>query len=247
MKNNRAALKTFLIPLFLVFLFSGCGSEKKTFQDFKIGLWSTAKGSLEELAIVRVLESFGIPYSLSYDFSSIRKKKAIIVAGELAETGLESKLLDQIYKYVEDGGSLFLSGAIARSLQELCGYSKLRPGKNRFFIQIKKPAQDSILRYVDEEEEFTWRLGNPDLFKETIWSFGGQLKRGRVLASFEDKSTAFSSVPYGQGRVYYLGVGLHNVLTLPQVGNDNEAQLQWVNHFEPTQSCSMLSWFPSTR
>lgn len=223
------------LALLCIPLFSGQG-----FTSMQAGIYAPDTASTHFLAVRRTLETFGIPYTVSTRMAALKKCPAVIAAGPLREKSLVSAEVQEMYRYAEEGGALLLAGEIGKSLFPLAGITKAVASQKRFFIRVREPATDSILRYVTHRNEKTWRLGNPKLFKKTVWTFGAGLKDAAPLARFDDSTVALCRREVGPGKVYYLAVGWDAAILTPQIGMDREAQENWVNFFEPTTDMFML-------
>lgn len=230
------------ILAFVLVMATGMAAKppRKSLVDMSLGVWIPQARSLHGKTVLRTLRGFGIPHRVSGDMGDLGAYPAVLAVGPLREHEIDKRQIRRLYRYVEEGGRILFAGEICRSLYHLVDADTVIPKRTRFRMTLRDSARDPVLCYANQPEEMTWRLGDSSLYKHTIWTFGVGSSQHRALALFDDGSPALIVGNYDLGRVYYLGVGWDNVILLPQVGEDFEAQKYWVNHFEPTTDMFML-------
>jgi peptidoglycan/xylan/chitin deacetylase (PgdA/CDA1 family) len=195
----------------------------------------------ELLALRRVFDILGVPYDTLTETGKLAGYKVACTGGAMANNSITPELSNDLYDFVEMGGTLVSAGEVGSLLYPLFGVIKHSPSRRR--ERLTFTGEDLSLRYVDHPNERTISLGNGEkrLYDEVIWSHGYRLSEEAVpLAVFEDGSAGFSLHPYGRGKAYLLGLTLTESVLLPQIGRDFEAQRKFVNGFEPSADVIML-------
>ncbi|MBN1980853.1 MAG: HEAT repeat domain-containing protein [Chitinivibrionales bacterium] len=216
------------------------GFENRPFQKLSLGVYTPNQSSNDRKTVERIVSILGIPARSSNNFNKLKEHPAIVVVGPLPEYQLSAKQLQDLFSYVENGGTLFLAGDIGKSLYPLIGADSVIARQNRFSITVETPVTDSILAYVNQPQELVWRVGDQTKYRTILWTFGVQENLCRSLARFDDNSSALVCNRYSRGIVYYLGIHWDNAVLLPQICGDFEAQRVWINGFEPTTDMFML-------
>lgn len=195
----------------------------------------------EFLGLKRIFEVQGIPYQIIEDLNSIFSYKTVFTAGEMLNSNIPLPILNILYEYVESGGILFSSEKIGSQLYPLYGIQQYLPSKTRYRLTFS--GNDPSLKYLNRPEEQTISLGNgeKDFYKNVIWTHGYKLANSSIpLATFKDKAIGFSRSNYGRGKAYLFSVSYTDMILLPQIGKDFEAQRKYVNSFEPSSDVIML-------
>jgi len=209
---------------------------------FKIESKKNPLGAENELlGLKRTFDIQGVPYKIILNPDELSNYATVFTAGALMGSDVDPRLLNLLYSYVEEGGVLVSAGQIGKRFYPLFGVSAYFPSRKRYRMHFT--GSDSALKYIDRPEESTISLGNGEqhFYDEVIWSHGYQIEgKSKSLAVFEDKTTAFSRLQYGRGKSYLLGVTYTDTILIPQLGQDYEAQRQFVNSIEPSADVIML-------
>ncbi|MGQ9616778.1 MAG: polysaccharide deacetylase family protein [Spirochaetota bacterium] len=198
-------------------------------------------GNIEFTALRRIFQGLGIPFDVLNNTSRLKNYRMISTGGALLNRNLSSRIVADLYEYVEDGGTLLTAGEIGNKVYPLFGVKNHFPGRKRYrmtFVGI-----DDSLKYIDHPNEMTISLGNGEahFYDEVIWSHGYSIEDEVLpLAKFDDGTVGFLLCRYGRGRAYLLGLSYTDSVLIPQIGKDYEAQRRFVNFFEPSCDVIML-------
>jgi len=196
---------------------------------------------LEFLGLQRIFEIQGIPYRVINQTDELSSFPTIFTAGSMMDTNLDPNMSNALYNYVEGGGVLISAEKIGKQLYPLFGISHAIPSRKRYRLSFS--GTDPALRYINRPQEQTISLGNGEahFYDKVIWTHGYQLSaEANPLAVFDDKTVGFSTLRYGRGKAYLMGMSYTDMILIPQIGNDFEAQRQYVNSFEPSSDVIML-------
>ncbi|MDA3851992.1 MAG: hypothetical protein PF447_12090 [Spirochaetaceae bacterium] len=212
------------------------------FLDHSQGdLFSSSGGSLEKLALTRILSIQGIPFEILEENDDFGKYSLILTAGAMDNPNVSPELMNRLFDYVEMGGSLLSSGSLGNKLYTLFGVENHWPSQGRYRLNFIG-AHESLY-YLDRPEERTISLGNGEehFYDEVIWTHGYEAGPSTVvLGEFDDQTAGFLVHSYGRGKAYLLGVSYVDSVLLPQRNGDFQAQRSYVNSFEPSADVIML-------
>ncbi|TAL36889.1 MAG: hypothetical protein EPN93_06900 [Spirochaetes bacterium] len=184
-------------------------------------------------AVLHSLDILGIQHIETEDVATATKYPLIVIAGDIRNTTFTRSEQEEIFRYVESGGTLLAPVVTGNKYFSLFGIKQPADSNKRFAIEFKESSTDDSLKYLDRKEERSISLGNKKLYSETIWTHSCELKDAKSLGTTEDGLSVFSVNQYGEGLAYMLGVSFTGVVLQPHVGNDYEAQRTWINRFEP--------------
>ncbi len=236
--------KSFLISVFVLVLSIPVFSEKDITKSVQVALFKGNSGEeyyAEFTAMRRVFETQGIPFRIVEKSSDIFDSEITFISGPLLEKNVKSTDINNIYEYVEGGGTVFTSGEVSKRFYPLFGVREYIPSRSRYRLAFK--GDDPVFRYIDSEEERTISLGNGEknFYDEVIWSHGYMGDgESSVLGEFPDGTGGFIKNSYGRGTAYLFGLSFVESVMLPQIGDDYEAQRKYVNSFEPSSDAVML-------
>lgn len=243
----KRVLYIIAVIVLAVFFYPAYGETRYKPLAVRAGLLSISmlqaddKGRVDQLALRRVFDCFKIPYDIIKSMEEIEKYRVVYLSGPLDNRTLDPKLANQLYGYVEGGGTLIAAGEIGNRLFSLFGVEKAVPSRKRYRLTFS--GEDPSLRYINRPEESTISLGNGEMhiYDEVIWTIGYHTDGGpTVLARFEDEMPGFLTGRYGRGKTYLLGISYTDSVLVPQIGKDYEAQRLYVNSFEPSGDVVML-------
>lgn len=200
---------------------------------YRMALISTGQ-QLEELAARRLLQTIGVPYDVVPPAGLSDRYPLAIFPGPTYNTSFTGPQREAIYGYVSEGGILIATQVEGSDYFPLLGVKAAAARRDRFSIRFAAGVEDGWLRYLDHPKEREISLGNPELFKETIWTIGYKPSSARTLAAFPDGSAAAVVNDYDAGQVLALGVSLTQSVLIAQMGQGFEPGRQWVNSFEPS-------------
>lgn len=190
--------------------------------------------ALESLAARRSLQAMGIPYDVVAPTGLSPAYALAILPGPLYNRTLSPAHREAVYGFVSGGGLLLATQVEGSDYFPLFGLDGARAQRDRFRLRFAAGVEDAWLRYIDHPKEREISLGDPTLFKETIWTVGYGVTQGRALATFPDGSAAIVVNDYDAGQAVTLGASLTQTVLLAQVGQHYEAGRQYVNSFEPS-------------
>lgn len=236
-----------LMIAFLLSVRMAAGDERSIPLPVRVGLVDVAaasggrRGSTEFTALRRIFEGLGIPFDLLFETSRLQNYRMVCTGGALLNSVLSSNVVNDLYDYVEDGGTLVAAGEIGNVMYPLFSVEGQKPGRSRYRMSFA--GGDASLRYIDHPNERTISLGNGEalFYDEVIWSHGYELSDDALaLGRFDDGWAGFLLHRYGRGRAYLLGLSYTESVLLPQIGKDYEAQRRFANVFEPSGDVIML-------
>ena len=231
----KRVLYIIAVIVLAVFFYPAYGETRYKPLAVRAGLLSISmlqaddKGRVDQLALRRVFDCFKIPYDIIKSMEEIEKYRVVYLSGPLDNRTLDPKLANQLYGYVEGGGTLIAAGEIGNRLFSLFGVEKAVPSRKRYRLTFS--GEDPSLRYINRPEESTISLGNGEMhiYDEVIWTIGYHTDGGpTVLARFEDEMPGFLTGRYGRGKTYLLGISYTDSVLVPQIGKDYEAQRLYV-------------------
>ncbi|MGC9312985.1 MAG: polysaccharide deacetylase family protein [Sediminispirochaetaceae bacterium] len=227
------------------------GAQETAGTQFRLGLLaplSSAEGEGREeaaaiagFALRRIPEIQGIPYTVIDAPDELLEYPLVIAAEAPSNRDLDPEWREALYRYVEEGGILFLPGRSGSELFPLLGVRSISSNKIRSRVEFT--GRDPAFAYIDHPNERRISIGNgeKEVYREFIWSHGAEADTmGEVLARFDDGSAAMVRSYYGRGIAYYFGLSFAESVLLPQTGGDYEAQRRFVNTFEPSADVIML-------
>jgi peptidoglycan/xylan/chitin deacetylase (PgdA/CDA1 family) len=237
-------MKSSLICLVLVFCSFNLFGQALKPLSIQAGVYkvnNTKSAANELLGLSRIFDIQGIPYQIFENPEELSNYSTVFTAGSLLDNDIDHTVLNHLYDFVEAGGVLVSSGQIGKQLFPLFGVTNYVPSRKRYRAHFK--GSDPALHYIDRPEEFTISLGNGEkhFYDQVIWTHGYQLgSKSKSLAVFDDKTIAFSRFQYGRGKTYLLGLTYTDMILIPQLGQDYEAQRKFVNSIEPSSDVIML-------
>jgi len=245
MKKYKRSAQLALSILFL-FWFHVMGDGRRPVQ-VHVGLLDVeaaegrGSGSVEFEALRRIFDIQGIPYRVLTETTQLRRYRVVYMGGLLTNVAVSTETANALYDYVELGNVLVAAGEIGNRVYTLFGVQGHEPSTRRYRLHFS--GKDDSFRYLDHPNERTISLGNGEghFYDDVIWSHGFKPAEGAVsLARFDDGSIGLVKNRYGRGHTYLLGLSYTESVLLPQVGDDFEAQRQYVNSIEPSADVIML-------
>jgi hypothetical protein len=201
------------------------------------------------LAMTHSLGAMGIPFFVTQNLDQALRHRLLILYPRVDGRTFSDRQINQVRRYVEEGGSVFATDVIAGSARPLFGFHEVAPSRRRYRVYFTAGA-DTILAYLNRTEELEVPLGSPQA-GEIFWTNGYAAdSQAAVLARFEDGSAALLSNRLGRGKTYLAGISYHDVVLRNQVNRDFDAERHYVNNFEPGADVWMLllrAWYESTQ
>ena len=206
---------------------------------YRVALVTTGE-TLETLAARRSLQAMGLAYDRVPPAALHAGYPMAVLAGPLYNYSLTPPEREAVYGFVSAGGLLLATQVEGSDWFPLFGLRAVAPRRDRFRLRFASGVEDAWLRYLDHPREREISLGDPRIFKETIWTAGYGVTTGRALATFPDGTAAAVANDYDAGQAVALGVSLTQTVLLAQVGQHYEVGRQWVNSFEPSGDVFVL-------
>jgi len=195
---------------------------------------------IEVVALKQCFDITGISYIITEDLKEAVKYKLIYTAGSLFNATFSPVELQTLFAFVETGGTLVSALIGGNRYYTLFGIDQPVDSRKRYQINFKDSSADAALKYIDRKEERSILLGNKNLFPEIIWTHSYEVRDAASLGSTEDGKNVFSVNEFGEGLAYAFGLAYSDVILLPHIGGDYEAQRSWINEFEPGSDVFML-------
>ena len=188
----------------------------------------------EQLAVRDCLELMGIPYEATRSVQQAVHRPLVVISGILTNNLFTASEREALYAYVERGGVVLATQVQGASFFTLFGITSATTSRTNFRVNFGS-ASDPILRYLNRPEERTISLGDPALYRETVWSTEYTAAAGTaVLAQYPNGTAAVTVNAYGRGSAYALGLGFKETTLIPQLARSFEAARHWINWFEPS-------------
>lgn len=203
---------------------------------------------------VRCLQEMGIPFFVTRDLRAALRHKLLVMYPEVDATSFDVAQAQTITDFVTQGGVVFAQNVFWGGFKPLFGFDDSIPLRTRHKIVFDAAAldmtnavtADPALRYLNRPEEKEIPLGSPAI-AEVIWTNGYKAAAGtKILARFDDGSSAILRHDVGRGHAYLIGVALNDVVLRNQQNRDYEAQRIYVNAFEPGTDVWLLlfrAWY----
>lgn len=198
---------------------------------------------------VRCLQTMGIPFLVTRDLRTALRHKLLVLYPEVDGNTYDTAQAQAISDFVAHGGVIFAQNVFWGGFKPLFGFEDVVPLRTRhkiLFDTTHPETTDTTLLYLNRPAEQDVPLGSSAI-PEVIWSNGYKAAAGtRILARFEDGSTAVLRHDVGRGHTYLIGVALNDVVRRNQQNRDYEAQRIYVNGFEPGSDVWLLllrAWY----
>lgn len=205
----------------------------------------SAEGRLSDDAVAMrtaesILDTFRIPRVRVTRPADLHGFGVALLAGGFTNAHLSSEWISALYRYVEEGGVLLAPSPVGSNLHTLFGVSSVEARRDRYRMNFQ--GDDPILSYIDHPREARISLGNGEqrFYEEVIWSRGYEADTATVLGRFDDGSAGLTRNYFGRGVAYLFGLAWEESVRLPRIGNDWEAQRDFVNAFEPSVDTVLL-------
>jgi hypothetical protein len=224
---------------------------EKAPSQVAILLTSTDQGAE---SAVRCLQEMGIPFFVTRDLHAALRHKLLVLYPEVDGTTFDAAQARAVTDFVTQGGVVFAQNVLWGGFKPLFGFDDVVPLRTRHKIvfdaagldMTNTVTADPVLRYLNRPEEKEVPLGSPAI-AEVIWTNGYKAAAGtKILARFDDGSSAVLRHDVGRGHVYLIGVALNDVVLRNQQNRDYEAQRIYVNAFEPGTDVWLLllrAWY----
>jgi peptidoglycan/xylan/chitin deacetylase (PgdA/CDA1 family) len=188
----------------------------------------------EQLAVRDCLELMGIPFAATRSVEQAVRRPLVVISGILTNSLFTAGEREALYAYVERGGVVLATQVQGGSFFTLFGITGATTSRTNFRVNFGS-STDPILRYLNRPEERTISLGDPALYRETVWSTEYTAAPGTdVLAVYPNGTAAVTVNAYGRGSAYALGLGFKETTLIPQLARSFEAARHWINWFEPS-------------
>lgn len=194
------------------------------------------------LGVTEGLKTIGIPFRITRDVETAVRHKVVMVYPAISGQLLDADSLGILEQHVEMGGTLIATQVLGGGLQGVFGFDQIE--QSRSHSEIRFTGSDPTLSFIDQPEEQTVRIGNPEDETQRI---GAQsfLGASTVLASYEDGSAALVTKTSDQGgHAYALGFDLGFFILKATNGRTGGASRNYGNAYEPSVD-TWLRWIKS--
>jgi hypothetical protein len=180
------------------------------------------------LGLVQGLKSFGVPFTLTEDYQEALKHKVVMVYPVISGKTMTAQALSALADFTRHGGTLVATHVLGGGMNSLFGFSEA----------VSSTAHTQV-RFAPDNAFIQRYFGNADLsipigsVQQPRGSYSYSSPTGRVLARYEDNTSALISQDVGKGRTYALGLDI-GAFSLLGYNNRQEGVVKsYVNSFEP--------------
>ncbi len=210
----------------------------------------TARDSMSHTAdidgLTHILKVAGIPFVITDSWITASQYQVVLVSGTFFKYDSTSILTlagweeSSIQSWIYNGGIMVAPNMKDAALFNCFGISSVTWAENRHHIVFNTSLGDPSMRWLNDSLEQNICLGKDNL-PTVISSRAYVTSTATTLATYESlDSAAVTKNQWGLGRAYALGVSYKNMIALPQISKDEEAQRTWSNGFEPTMDAWIL-------
>lgn len=179
------------------------------------------------------LRATGLPVRIVTEWQEAKKHRTVLLYPTLSGRTLDQATLEQLRRYVREGGHLLATAVEGRVLNDVFGFNEAVPARTRMEIVFQPPACD-VRRVVLGDKQARDPIGT--------YAFQGAKK---ALASFEDGSAAITQNEFGAGLAEAVGIDLGYLAYLAASSRDERIPRPVVNAFTPVLD-SFLCWMKKT-
>ncbi len=238
--------KLLLLALFAFILFKANSQNTRTVAVFDLTARDSMSHQADILGLEHVLKVAGIPYIVTPSWYTASQYRVVLASNTFCKydsTFIPSLTVaeeDSIKSWVFNGGVLIAPNMKDTALYAVFGVSSVTWAENRHHIIFNTSLGDPTMRWLNDSLEQNISLGR-DNIPTVVSSRAYTTTTATTMATFEGlDSASITRNNWGAGKAYALGVSYKNMVTLPQMSKDEEAQRTWSNGFEPTTDAWIL-------
>jgi hypothetical protein len=181
---------------------------------------------------MHLLHIAGLDFSETTDVNVAIQTDFILCSSTIESTSFSQAERDSLTAFVNRGGVLVATNVKDNLLFSLFGVSAYSYQTTRYWINWIPDATDRSLRWFDDPNEWTLKLGDT-ANASVLGTRGYQVSTGSVRASFDDLSAAVVRNTFGLGTTYLFGLSWRDVVLRNQQEKHFDAARSFSNGFEP--------------
>jgi len=185
------------------------------------------------LGIVSGLKAQGIPFRVTTNIDDALQHTVVMIYPAVYSKYIDVETLVKLREHPKNGGVLIGFNVIAPSMYSVFGFGKSSYSNQRDNIIIRDfnlPETD----FIEDINEAKLRIGNLNITKENIGTFGYEETAYHPIGVFEDGSAAIIRNLYNNGACYAFGLDLGFLTIFAHANLDPQIQRTYANDFEPT-------------
>ncbi len=191
------------------------------------------------LGLVHGLKSIGVPFTVTEDWREAVRHRVVLVYPEISGRRLTPDALRALASHPRSGGTLIGVNVLGGGLEEVFGFEKALPGRNRFEIRFA-PEQPGGLTLLDRRERLI-SLGSGNRRGNALGTYGYTRPRSPGLAEYEDGTAAVTRREIGSGRAYAIGLDLGDFMLRGYNNRGEWIARSFVNEYGPSIDV-LLRW-----
>lgn len=185
------------------------------------------------LGIVSGLKAQGIPFRVTTNIDEALKHTVVIIYPAVDGKNMDIETFVKLREHPKNGGVLIGFNVIAPSMHSVFGFGKSTYSNQRDNIIIRNFSIPETA-FIEDINEAKLRIGNFNITKENITTFGYEETAYQPIGVFEDGSAAIIRSLYNNGACYAFGFDLGFLTIFAHANLDPQIQRTYVNDFEPT-------------
>ncbi|MEI6123594.1 MAG: hypothetical protein WCQ95_08200 [Bacteroidota bacterium] len=238
--------KKIFVFLLIVFLsFSGFSQTLNRLRPIVLFDLTTRNGEETDAnfaAFEHLIQLAGMQYIVTDDVGIATQYNVVVCSSTVFDDTFTASERTLFTDFVNTGGVWIVACLKSPALNTLFGVSANLLLDTRFSFKFNWQAGDFSMRWLDDDAERTFSLGDSITSPTGVmFSRSYTPSTASVIATYGDNTVAAVKNNYGQGCVYAFGFDFIDVITLPQMNYDYDAQLQsWSNNFVPSADVFFL-------
>ncbi len=240
-------MKKFLFLIYISFLsFNSFSYNARTVAVWDLSVRDSMSHRADMNGLEHLLKVAGIPYVVTTDWVVASNYHVVLASNAFFK--FDSTFFPTIHawertsisNWIHNGGVFVAPNMKDTLMFPYFGIDKAVWWDHRHHLIFDTLMGGRTMRWLNDSLEINISLGK-DNIPSVISSRAYHVTTAVTLATYEGlDSAAVTCNYYGAGKAYALGVSFKNMITLPQMSKDEEAQRTWSNGFEPTSDAWIL-------
>ena len=180
------------------------------------------------LGLVRGLQTFGVPFTLTEDYREALQHKVVVVYPIISGKTMNAEVLSALAAFPLQGGTLIANQVLGGGLNRLFGFSEAEPSLAH--TKLRFGAQNPFVQRYLGAATHTTTFGSAD---QPFGAYAYTQPTGSVLATYEDGTAAFITRQAGKGHTYAIGLDIGAFALLGYNDRQEGVNKTYVNSFEP--------------